>query len=233
MSRTRTTITLLLGLLGTAVLVSLGLWQVDRMGQKGEIIAGIEARIHHAPTPIPPAPTPEADRYRPVTVIGRFDGTEVHVLSSIEGTGPGVRVIAAFETDDRRRILVDRGFLPQAAARDRSPAPGPEIAVRGNLDWPRDSDRFTPDPDLDRNLWFAREVAPIAAHLDTEPVMVVLRQTTENRPAITPVPLDSADVRDDHLGYAITWFSLAVVWAGMTAALLWRMRREHDQDRRR
>lgn len=230
MTRTRILFVLCGGLVGTAILLSLGFWQVDRMSQKREIIAGIEARTLHAPVALPAAPASDSDRYRAVAAEGRFDGREVHVLSSRDGVGPGVRVIAAFETDAGRRVLVDRGFLSDAGRRART-ASGSDEAVEliGNLDWPRDSDRFTPDPDLGRNLWFSREVAPIAAFLETEPVMIVLRSSTESAPDVLPVPLESFDIRDDHLEYALTWFSLAVIWAGMTAMLAWRMRRGDDQ----
>ena len=49
-----------------------------------------------------------------------------------------------------------------------------------------------------------------------------------DRPAIAaifPLPVDTASIAHDHLNYAITWFSLAFVWLGMTALLVWRIRR--------
>ncbi len=217
---------LISGLLGTAVLLSLGFWQVDRMGQKAAVIAAIEARIHDAPTPLPADPDPETDRYLPVHAEGRFTGEEALVLSSQRGAGPGYRVVGVFETGGGQRILVDRGYVPQTqgdAVRPPSQAP---VQIDGNLDWPQDRDSYTPDPDLARNLWFSREVGPLAAHLETQPAMIVLRATSETAPPAQPVPIATADIPDDHLEYAITWFSLAVVWAGMTAVLLWRMRRE-------
>ena len=74
-------------------------------------------------------------------------------------------------------------------------------------------------------MWFARDLQPMAEVLGTEPVLVVLRSATQMDPSITPLPLDSAAVANNHLNYAITWFSLAAVWLGMTAFWLWRIRR--------
>ena len=34
--------------------------------------------------------------------------------------------------------------------------------------------------------------------------------------------LDTADIPNDHLGYAIIWFSLAFIWVIMTGTFLWR-----------
>jgi surfeit locus 1 family protein len=53
--------------------------------------------------------------------------------------------------------------------------------------------------------------------------MVIARSDTGQ--GIVPRPSDTSAVRNDHLGYAVTWFGLAAVWAGMTIYWLWRIRR--------
>lgn len=213
---------LILGLTGVAVLMSLGFWQLSRLDEKLAQIAAIDARISDAPASLPNELVAERDRFSPVTIEGAYTGEVVHVLSAREGMGAGSRVIAALESADGRRVLIDRGFLPELARDGADFASGP-VTVIGNLDWPRDADRYTPAPDMARNLWFSREVAPIAAHLETESVMIVARQDA-TVPNLVPTPIDSADLRNDHLEYAITWFLLAAAWAGMTAFLLWRIR---------
>lgn len=220
----RTIFALFFGLGGAALLLALGFWQLDRLGQKEAMIAAIEARIAAGPVPLPAAPGPEADRYLPVTVEGRFGAGDILVLSPRKGLGAGYRVIAPFETAEGRRILVDRGFVPEARKTD--PRPGGAARLTGNLDWPRETDRFTPAPDRASGLWFARDVPAMAGALGTEPVLLVLRETSQAVPPIGPQPVDTAGIPNDHLGYAVTWFSLAVVWLGMTAIFL---RRRRDQ----
>lgn len=213
------------GAAGVAVLVALGVWQLGRLEQKLALIAEVEARIGAAPVPVPAAPDPGSDRYRPVTAEGAFTGEAVHVLSALPGAGPGSRVIAVLETPEGRRLLVDRGFLPEARRAGADLAGGP-VAVTGNLDWPRDADAMTPAPDMGRNLWFSREPGPIAAHLGAEPVLIVARRVEGAPvPGLAPQPL-GVDIRNDHLEYAITWFLLAAVWAAMSLYLLWRLRRD-------
>jgi cytochrome oxidase assembly protein ShyY1 len=72
-------------------------------------------------------------------------------------------------------MLVDRGFLPEAA-RAAVLALRRPVKVTGNLRLAARCRQLHPPPDLGRGLWFSREVAPIAAHLGTEPVMIVARR---------------------------------------------------------
>lgn len=216
---------MVLGIAGVAVLMSLGFWQVARMEEKRVVIEAIEARIMDAPVALPQAPEPARDRYMPVRVEGRFTGEAVHVLAAQRAAGTGIHVIAVLEKADGRRLLVDRGFLPDAA-REGFSADSAEARVIGNLHWPRDADRHTPEPDLERGLWFAREVAPIAAHLGSEPMLIVARAEDPPAPALRPVPVGTEGIPDNHFEYAVTWFLLAAAWAGMTLYLLWRIRRE-------
>ncbi len=212
---------LLIGLSGVAVLVGLGLWQLDRLAWKQGVLAAMQAQLDAPPGALPAAPDPRTDRYRAVTVTGRFTGRELHVLSG-NRAGPGFLIVAAFVTDDGRRIMVDRGFVPEAGRDAPRPPGAAPVTVAGNINWPDDMTASTPAPDVAGNMWYGRDVAPMAAALGTEPVMVIARSDTGQ--GVTPRPADTAAVRNDHLGYALTWFALALVWAGMTVYWLWRIR---------
>jgi len=215
---------LLFGLLGAAVLMWLGFWQLERLHWKEGILAEIEARIMADPVALPAVPDPVAHRYLPVVASGTLSGV-VQVLASTRDYGPGYRIIQGFETDGRR-VLVDRGFRP---IEEHSDVFGPvEVTVIGNLYWPDEVDRFTPEPDRARNLWFARDVPAIAQVLGTEPVLIVAREVTPLLGPVYPLPIDAAGIPNRHLEYVVTWFSLAIVWLGMTAYLMWRIRRGTD-----
>lgn len=208
------------GLTGCAILVWLGTWQIQRLGWKQEVLAEIDSRISAEPVALPVAPDPDADKYLPVEVSGAVSDTELHVLVSVKHVGPGYRIIAPFQTEDGRLILLDRGFV---ATEDKNKArqTGP-MTVVGNLHWPDEIDSYTPEPDVAANTWFARDVPRMAAALGTEPVLLIARSQTD--PNMTPLPVDTVGVPNDHLQYAITWFSLALIWAAMTAYFLWRTR---------
>lgn len=215
---------LILGLGGIAILMSLGFWQLRRLEWKEAMLAEITAKIAAAPVPLDSlaAPDPASGMYLPVSIEGATTGQELLVLSGRKGEGAGYEVIAAYETAGGRRILLDRGFIPEEAKAAARPATA--ISGAGNLLWPNETDSYTPPPDAKSGLWFARDVDAMATALGTEPVMVVLAAASGDAQGIDPTPVDTSAIINDHRDYAITWFSLAAVWAGMTAFLLWRIR---------
>lgn len=216
MSRKRLIAMLVVGFGGVAILLALGQWQLRRLAWKEAVIAQIETRLAADPAPLPDAPEEARDEYRRVVVSGAFAPGEIHVLTSMKPHGPGFRVIAPFVTAEGRRIMVDRGFVPEAMK--SAPREAAAATVAGALLWPDETDGFTPAPDRDRNFWFARDAASMAEALGTEPVLVVA-ETGGEWPQPLPV---TVNIPNDHLQYAITWFSLALVWAVMTGVLLWR-----------
>jgi surfeit locus 1 family protein len=211
---------LIFGVTGAAILVSLGVWQVQRLAWKEAMVAEIDTRISAEPSALPHVPGPLTDRFTPVRVEGSFLPGELHVLVSVKRVGPGYRIISPFETVQGRRILIDRGFVPSEAKND--PRDLGATTVTGNLHWPEETDSFTPETDLATNTWFARDVASMAMALDTEPVLLIASSRTD--PGVTPLPVDTSVIPNDHLEYAITWFSLAAIWVAMTGAFLWRNR---------
>lgn len=218
---------LVLGVVGCAILIELGLWQLRRLEWKTEMLAEISAKIAGAPQELPPEGVDTKSlKYTPVAVAGGTTGQELRVLSGMKGLGPGYEIIAAFETGDGRQIMIDRGFVAEAAELARATPRAPTaLIVTGNLHWPEEADSYTPAPDEKSGIWFARDVPAMAARLGTEPILIVAAQIEGDAQGISPQPITISGIPNDHLNYAITWFSLAIVWAGMTAFLLWRIRR--------
>lgn len=211
----------LFGLIGCAILVGLGTWQVKRLAWKEAILSEIDARITAAPVSLPDSLDREADLYLPVQATGMFGDDRIRVLVSQKQVGAGYRIISPFATGGRT-IMVDRGVIPIADVLQS--APTGEVTVTGNIHWPQEVDSYTPEPDEARDIWFARDVDRMAEKLGTEPALLVLRSASPASSEITPLPVSRAGIPNDHLSYAITWFSLAVIWFGMTVFLLWRIR---------
>ncbi|TJZ83587.1 SURF1 family protein [Paracoccus hibiscisoli] len=212
---------LILGIVGCAVLIQLGLWQLARADWKEGMLDQITVGIQADPVPLPDAIDPSM-KYLPVTVSGTTTGAEIDVLSHTREQGAGYQIVSRFVTDDGRAVLVDRGFVPQEARRlERPPV---RLDVTGNLHWPQDASSSTPAPNLDENIWFARDVEAMAASLDTLPVLVVASAIQGDNQGARPMPVAIEGIPNNHLSYAVQWFLIAATWAVMTLALIWRIR---------
>jgi len=208
------------GIVGIAILVSLGNWQVRRLIWKEGVLAQMDAQLSGPAQALPEKPDRERDLYLHVNVSGVMDEGAVHVLSSSPETGPGYRIIVPFTLDSGRRILVDRGLVPEGQKTVQLPLE--DGVLDGNLLWMQDPPSFPPD--LGKNIWFNRDTEALAEALNTEPILLVLRKTSQPG-APFPVAV-GLNVPNSHLGYAITWYGFALVWLVMTLYLLVRIKRK-------
>ena len=80
-------------------------------------------------------------------------------------------------------------------------------------------------PDRERDKQFARDVDVLAQALGTQPVLLVARQTSFDDSPVSPLPVGTEGIPNNHFGYAVQWFGLAAVWTAMLALFLWRQRK--------
>jgi surfeit locus 1 family protein len=207
-----------------ALLVSLGVWQVQRLHWKLGLIAQVSRSLTLPPVSLDTAlKLGKAAEYRPVALTGRFDhAKEAYVRGLKEGT-PVWHVITPFTTDDGRTLLVDRGIVPDALRNPASRKPG---QVQGDVRlvavWrtPDPPGFFTPKPDLARRAWYSRDVKSIAAadHI-TLAAPVLLEANAAPNPGGWPKGGQTqVTFRNEHLQYALTWFGLAAALIGVYLA---------------
>ncbi len=220
-------------LVGVVTLVTLGLWQLDRLAWKNGLIERAQTRSEAAAEPLPPADewaTLDASdyEYRAVTLTGTFrHDDEVHVytaLSNARGasSGPGWWVMTPLALGDGSVVVVNRGFVPEAAKDPAVRAEGQiagEVTVEGLMRAPEVQGTFVPDDDAAANVWFTRDPARIAAAHDLEdPVAPFFIDARETPPGGLPQGGETRlTFRNDHLGYALTWLGLAATLLGVFA----------------
>ena len=212
-----------IGFAGTACLLYLGKWQIDRLYWKLDVLKKIDQKIAAAPVPLPAEPSEKVHKYLSVEISGQFLQESIRVLASKKRYGAGYRIIHVFRANGRR-LLVDLGFVGLETDYDVDLIN--DISLVGNLHWPDEVDNFTPEPDLENNIWFARNVERVASALKTEPILLILKDSTLKDQNIKPMPIDTTHIPNDHLQYAITWFSLAIIWALMSCLFIWTTRQK-------
>lgn len=206
------------------VLTGLGLWQVQRLQWKEGLIDAAEAAADLPPVPLSQALAAPAPEFRRVAVTCRgLNAAPFVELQSIESGDAGIRLISACPLEDGGVILVDRGFVP--AEIDARPAVGGDampVTIAGVLRRAPAPGPLTPPPANGR--FYGRDGAAMAEALKaTGPLspFTVFATTSSNPdwPALRPVAPPAA-FSNNHLGYALTWFGLALALIGFYGVLL-------------
>jgi surfeit locus 1 family protein len=219
----------ILTLMLLACLIGLGSWQISRKAWKEGLIDTLTQRLTAAPSELPPpqrwAELSEAeDEYRRVRFTAAFVAREDALVFTSgstfrpDVTGPGYWVFAPAKLAGGGLVVVDRGFLPNGEADPamrEAGAAGTEIEMVGVMRWPEASAWFLPAPEPTHNLWFVRDQLSIAKAKswgEVAPFFIELESPSPPGGLPAPGPL-KATLPNDHLQYAITWFSLAAVIA--------------------
>ena len=228
------------GLLAGAVLLgSLAIWQGVRAGHRAEAIEIATERLQQSPQTLPRNPTRGRHFSLPVRLEGRFDhAAEQHLYAVLAPWGAGFRVITPFELSNGRRVLVERGFLPQKIPPRLSTQVRPtgRLRIEGILSFPRERNLFTPEPA--EGLWYARDVPALAKAARASPVLVTARPARTgaaegNTSGVTLWPLATTPQVDRvniHIGYMLTWAGLLVAWL-VIGTMLWRKNKAASQGR--
>jgi surfeit locus 1 family protein len=198
---------------GTAILLSLGQWQVDRLVWKQSILEEIDGKISGLPQYLPSDVKETEHKYLPVQISGKIKGSFIKVMASQKFIGAGYRIVTPFELEKGNIILVDLGFIRHEFA-SKINLSG-DLNITGNLHWPNEVDFFTPDPDQTNNVWFARDVNELSKELGTKPILVVAKSFSQSIVHLDPLPINTKNIPNNHKQYAITWFALAFIWLGM------------------
>ena len=205
-----------------AVLIGLGLWQLQRLQWKEGLIAEIEARVNAEPVSLKEAVARanagEDVSYLRVRAEGKFDNTKERYFFTVSDGTPGWHVITPLETPDGETVLVDRGFVPDAL---REPAARPQgelgdaVTVTALARPPETQGLFVPDNEVERNRWFWRDLNAMTRSMFGDGAKNVAPFFLEGEKSEIPGGWPRGgetrlDLPNNHLQYAITWFLLAL-----------------------
>ncbi len=224
-------------LMGLAViaLCGLGVWQVQRLFWKEALIAHVNAVVH-APAVAAPGPTAWAglsqdDVYRHVTIRGRFLNAAEAQVYALSDLGAGYWIMTPLRANDGALVYINRGFVPTELKAQAAHAAGQtdaEVTVTGLLRLSEAKGALVSQPnDPAHDLWYRRDLSALAQsrHLGTVAPYFIDADATPNPGGWPRGGLTVISFPNSHLVYAITWFSLAAMLAGV---LIWQFRKGAD-----
>jgi surfeit locus 1 family protein len=215
-----------------ALLIGLGLWQLQRLTWKEGVIAQIEARTKAAPVALSEvakrANAGEDVSYTRISADGRFEHDKELYLYAIADGDVGWHVITPLLDRDGTTVLVDRGFVPESKRDPATRAQGElagEVTVIGLARMPEKQGAFTPDNEVAANSWFWHDLPAMVAALYPQGGAQVVPFYLEAERADVPGGWPrggqtTLDIPNNHFQYALTWFLMAFCVAAIYAVWL-------------
>ncbi|RME88340.1 MAG: SURF1 family protein [Anaerolineae bacterium] len=219
--------TSLLVLLGAAVCVRLGFWQLDRLAQRRAFNAHVEAMWAAPPLSLPEQAGEDLTtmEYRSAEVEGEYDFEHQVALRNRYWRGqPGYHLLTPLVMADGHAILVERGWIPaggNAHPEDwrKYDEPG-TVRVRGiiRLGQSRPDLGGVPDPELSEgqerlDFWNLVNPERVAAQVPYPLLPVYLQLDPDPNDVTPPIPYQPEIELSEgpHLGYAGQWFTFAAL----------------------
>jgi cytochrome oxidase assembly protein ShyY1 len=216
-------------LLILALLIGLGVWQLQRRAEKHALIAQLTERLAAAPAALPAlaqwsALTPAGDEFRRVRFSATYESRpDAMVYSSGSAirddiSGPGTWAFLPARLPGGETVAINAGFVQNTmqdrAQQDRAVTrlvTGAPVTLTGYIRFPESAGALTPSENLAKRLWFTRDHLVMARALgwgNVAPFYIDLETPVPESGIPKPGPLE-VHLKDDHLQYAITWFGLA------------------------
>ena len=220
-----------------AVLVGLGVWQIERLEWKEGLIAKIETRSKGPAISLEEAAVMAGEGQDPsyyrVRVKGRFQHDKERYLFAVSDGEAGWHVITPLKTEDGELVLIDRGFVPSDLKDPSTRAEGQvenEVTVTGIVRMPDTQGTFTPDNEAEANQWFWRDLNAMTQSMYTEIpgglAPFFLEAEKDQVPGGWPEGGQTRlEIPNNHLQYAITWFLLAACLLVIYGVYVWKARR--------
>ena len=207
-----------------ALLIGLGVWQVQRLQWKEALIAQAEAAADSPPAAMADVLTAADPEFRKALVVcpGLPTAPYVELQSIIEGEA-GSRLLSICRAPGQAEpFIIDRGFVPDTvSARPRVAESTLPLSILVELRRTPHPGALSPPPSSGR--FYARDSAAIAGALGvSDPSEFTLFALTSSNPEFGALQASAppAAFANNHFGYALTWFGLAIALTGFYVAML-------------
>ena len=187
---------------------ALGTWQLYRLQWKMELISEITFGLNS--TPITYSNYIKKN-YQRIVSKGSFNFEDQIYLYSLNDKGqPGFDVITPFKTINNEIVLVNRGWIPKGLKKNpKINSLENNIKIIGLLRKIYKANMFKPENDLENNIWFSVNLNDLEKLTGNKFSNFIVFLEDPNTKAPLPKKI-TVDVPNNHLKYAITWYSIAI-----------------------
>ena len=187
--------------------LSLGTWQLYRLQWKQDLISQIDKGLKS--TPIKYSNKIKND-YQRVVLNGKYNYKNQIYLYSLNAKGqPGFDVITPFKTIEGDNVLINRGWINKEMKNKTEINLSNKSEISGLLRKIIKKNIFKPENDTEKNIWFSININQIKkiTGKNFSNHVVFLEDNVINLPVPKKITID---VPNNHLKYAITWYSISI-----------------------
>ena len=187
------------------VFLALGTWQIIRLNWKLELINSIEQSLKSEPIEFNGSnPT----NFKKIKFEGILDNSKIIYLYSLSEKGePGFDIVNPISINNKS-YLINRGWIPRDFKSKKYFSD--ESKFEGILKLKSKFNYFKPDNDLNKNYWFTLKDEDLLNYTGKQFSPFIINNISKQEGIYPTSKQVGANISNNHLKYALTWFSLAV-----------------------
>ena len=186
---------------------SLGTWQIHRLQWKLDLISEINNGLNSEPVFYS---NTNIKNYQKVKFSGIFDFKKQIYLYSLNNKGkPGYDIITPLKTNSNEILLINRGWIQKDQKNNKKINKIISNSFEGILKKITKPNPFKPDNDIENNIWYSLNLKDLESFTGYKlSNFVLFLQNNQN--TLVENKIVSPDLPNNHLKYAITWYSVAL-----------------------
>ncbi|NCP61605.1 MAG: SURF1 family protein [Alphaproteobacteria bacterium] len=203
------------------LLIVLGTWQLRRLEWKNNLIQTINQNLAKPSVELDDLVTDTLSKgqtpdYRRVKITGTLENEKpFRVLSKTHKGQLGYHLIVPLSLSNGARLLVNLGWMPLDKGIKDINFPQSPITVSGIVKSAAERTAYTPENNYQTHDLFSLDPLEVAQE-KTWPALLPFYIVRLSKGVFTqeyPVPLEGKiAITNSHLGYAVTWYLLALFW---------------------
>ena len=186
---------------------SLGTWQIYRLQWKLDLINEINYGLNSESVPYSKK---NIINYQKVKFSGTFDFGKQIYLYSLNGNGkPGYDIITPLKINSNEILIVNRGWISNDLKNNKNINKMKSKSFEGIVKKISKPNPFKPENDIKNNVWYSLKLVDLQNFTGYKlNNFVLILQNNQNN--LIENKTVSPDLPNNHLKYAITWYSVAL-----------------------